>query len=49
MKVKRYVGETAQEAMNKVRLDLGRDAIILNTRKIRRKGLIGIFLNLSLK
>jgi len=43
MKVKRYVGETAQEAMNKVRLDLGRDAIILNTRKIRRKGLVGIF------
>lgn len=43
MKVKRYVGETAQEAMQKVRADLGRDAIILNTRKIRRKGLAGIF------
>lgn len=43
MKVKRYVGETAQEAMQKVRSDLGRDAIILNTRKIRRKGLAGIF------
>ncbi|MGB7606543.1 MAG: flagellar biosynthesis protein FlhF [Lutisporaceae bacterium] len=43
MRVKRYVGETAQEAMNKVRLDLGRDAIILNTRKIRKKGLAGIF------
>lgn len=43
MKVKRYVGETAQEAMQKVRSDLGRDAIILNTRKIRRKGLAGFF------
>lgn len=43
MKVKRYVGETAQEAMQKVRADLGRDAIILNTRKIRRKGLAGMF------
>ncbi|MDF2839659.1 MAG: flagellar biosynthetic protein FlhF [Clostridia bacterium] len=43
MKVKRYVGETAQEAMQKVRSDLGRDAIILNTRKIRRKGLAGVF------
>lgn len=43
MKVKRYVGETAQEAMQKVRSDLGREAIILNTRKIRRKGLAGIF------
>jgi flagellar biosynthesis protein FlhF len=43
MKVKRYVGETAQAAMQKVRSDLGRDAIILNTRKIRRKGLAGFF------
>lgn len=43
MKVKRYVGETAQEAMRKVKFDLGRDAIILNTRKIRKKGLVGFF------
>lgn len=43
MKVKRYVAETAQEALQKVRSDLGRDAIILNTRKIRRKGIAGIF------
>jgi flagellar biosynthesis protein FlhF len=43
VKVKRYVGETAQEAMQKVKADLGRDAIILNTRKIRKKGLTGFF------
>ena len=43
MKVKRYVGETVQEAMQKVKSDLGRDAIILNTRKIRKKGLVGFF------
>jgi len=43
VKVKRYVGETAQEAMQKVKSDLGRDAIILNTRKIRKKGLAGFF------
>lgn len=43
MKVKRYVGETAQEAMQKVKSDLGRDAIILTTRKIRKKGLVGLF------
>ena len=43
MKVKRYVGETAQEAMQKVKSDLGRDAIILNTRKIRKKGILGFF------
>jgi len=43
VKVKRYVGETAQEALQKVKSDLGRDAIILNTRKIRKKGLMGFF------
>jgi len=43
VKVKRYVGETAQAAMQKVKADLGRDAIILNTRKIRKKGLVGFF------
>jgi flagellar biosynthesis protein FlhF len=43
VKVKRYVGETAQEALQKVKLDMGRDAIILNTRKIRKKGLMGFF------
>ncbi len=43
MKVKRYVGETAQEALQKVKSDLGRDAIILNTRKIRKKGIAGLF------
>lgn len=43
MKVKRYVGETAQDAIKKVKTDLGRDAIILNTRKIRKRGIIGFF------
>ena len=43
MKVKRYVGETAQEALHKVKSDLGRDAIILNTRKIKKPGLLGFF------
>lgn len=43
MKVKRYVGETAQQAIQKVKSDLGRDAIILNTRKIRKKGIVGMF------
>lgn len=44
MKVKRYIGENSQDAIQKVKLDLGRDAIILNTRKIRRKGLLGFFM-----
>lgn len=44
MKVKRYIGENSQDAIQKVKLDLGRDAIILNTRKIKRKGLLGFFM-----
>lgn len=44
MKVKRYIGDTAQDALQKVKIDLGREAIILNTRKIRRKGIMGLFM-----
>lgn len=43
MKVKRYIGETVQEAMQKVKMELGRDAIIINTRKIRKRGIAGLF------
>ncbi len=43
MKVKRYMGGTIQEAMQKVKMDLGRDAIILSTRKVRKKGFMGFF------
>lgn len=43
MNVKRYIAPNAQEAMIKIKNELGRDAIILHTRKIRQKGLFGIF------
>jgi len=43
MKVKRYIGETVQDALQKVRTELGRDAIIINTRKMRKRGLKGLF------
>jgi len=43
MNVKRYIAANVQEAMEKVKLELGRDAIILHTRKIKHKGLKGIF------
>ncbi|NLY42478.1 MAG: flagellar biosynthesis protein FlhF [Clostridiaceae bacterium] len=43
MKIKRYVGRDIQDAILKVRMDLGSDAIILNTRKIRQKGIKGFF------
>lgn len=43
MKVKRYMGETKQEALEKVKYNLGKDAIILSSRKIRQRGLKGLF------
>lgn len=39
MNVKRYIAANIQEAMIKVKTELGRDAIILHTRKIKQKGL----------
>jgi len=41
MNVKRFIGDDVTDAMNKVRSELGRDAVILNTRKIKRTGLFG--------
>jgi len=43
MKIRRYMGSSAQEAMLKVKMDLGNEAVILNTRKVRQKGLFKIF------
>lgn len=43
MKVKRYIAKDVQEAMIKVKSELGRDAIILHTRKIKKPGLAGLF------
>lgn len=43
MKVKRYIGDTAQDALQKVRAELGRDAVIINTRKIKKRGFAGLF------
>ncbi|MHB8064723.1 MAG: flagellar biosynthesis protein FlhF [Ruminiclostridium sp.] len=39
MKIKRYMGKDTQEALLKVKMDLGTNAIILNTKKVRQKGL----------
>lgn len=43
MKIRRYIGKDTQEALLKVKMDLGSDAIILNTRKIRQKGFFKMF------
>jgi|SRR5690554_237391 len=42
MKVKKYIGETMQDTIFKVKADLGPEAIILNTRKFK-KGFMGVF------
>jgi len=38
MKIKRYMGKDTQEALLKVKMDLGNNAIILNTKKVRQRG-----------
>jgi len=43
MIIRRYLGNNTQEAMLKIKMDLGSEAMILNTRKVRKKGLKGIF------
>ncbi|HOM02074.1 MAG TPA: flagellar biosynthesis protein FlhF [Acetivibrio sp.] len=43
MKIRRYIGKDTHEALLKVKMDLGSEAVILNTRKIRQKGFFKIF------
>jgi len=43
MNVKSYIAPNVQEAMIKIKNELGRDAIILHTRKIKQKGFKGLF------
>ncbi|GAA4700883.1 flagellar biosynthesis protein FlhF [Brevibacillus fulvus] len=43
MRVKRYVVDSMPEAMEKIKTELGTDAIILNTKPIKRGGLFGLF------
>ncbi|ABZ84800.1 GTP-binding signal recognition particle protein, putative [Heliomicrobium modesticaldum Ice1] len=43
MRVKRFVAPTVQEAMNKMKQEMGKDAVILHTRKIKEGGILGFF------
>ena len=43
MKVKRYLVQDMNEAMIKIKNELGMDAVILNTRKIKTGGLLKWF------
>ncbi|SKA86474.1 flagellar biosynthesis protein FlhF [Caloramator quimbayensis] len=42
MIIKRYVVDNMNEAMVRIRYELGNDAVIVSQRKIRQKGIIGI-------
>lgn len=41
MKIRRFIGRDMNEAMIKVKSELGRDAVILNKRKIKQPGIFG--------
>ncbi|MBW4828701.1 MAG: flagellar biosynthesis protein FlhF [Clostridiaceae bacterium] len=43
MEVKKYIGADTQDALAKLKKDLGSEAVILNTRTIRQKGFLGFF------
>lgn len=41
--IRRYTGKDRQEAILKVKMDLGNDALIVNQREVRQKGILGFF------
>lgn len=43
MKMKKYTAETMVDAMKKVRMDFGDDAIILSSNVVKSKGFLGLF------
>lgn len=43
MKVKKYVAKSMPEAMNLIKKDLGKDAVILNSKEIKTGGIFGLF------
>ena len=43
MKIKRYLGATAHEAILELKRELGPDAVVLNTKQVRAKGIFKYF------
>ena len=43
MKIRQYTAATMQEAIMKIKVDLGPDAVILHQRKVKRGGVMGFF------
>ena len=42
MRIKKFFGSTAKEAADKMRAEFGEEAIVLNTRRLMKNGLLGI-------
>ncbi|MCL2058733.1 MAG: AAA family ATPase [Oscillospiraceae bacterium] len=43
MKIRKFTAENTHEAIAKVKYELGSEALIINTKKVRQKGLLGYF------
>lgn len=43
MKIRRYTCKDMQEALLKVKMDLGSEAVIMNSKKVKPKGFLGLF------
>jgi len=43
MKIRKFTAQNTQDAIAKVKLELGGEALIINTKKVRQKGLAGYF------
>lgn len=43
MVIKKYLVKSINEAMSKIRIELGKDAIIISQRKVRKSGFSGLF------
>ncbi|WP_309121272.1 flagellar biosynthesis protein FlhF [Paenibacillus sp.] len=43
MKVKKYIVDSMPDALQKIRAELGKDAVIINTKEIRVGGFLGMF------
>lgn len=43
MRIRKYTGRDMQEALLKVKMDLGSDAVILSSKKVKKKGIAGWF------
>lgn len=49
MKVKKYVANTMPEAMKVIRKELGSEAVILQSKEVKRKGFLGLFNKTSIE